>query len=166
MKTGKYLPALLAGTLAYALLSFFWGQNGVWAQKQLEAQKKIISARTQEIQNINDDLNLEKTAIRDDADVIAAYARKLDYVFPGEKLVKIKGLGAAKGLMYETGSVLKSAPVAYVSEWFCKGAGLAVGLLLAAATFLFDVSYGVKSISKKKHFETIEGIPVYDVAQV
>ena len=72
------MPALLAGTLAYALLSFFWGQNGVWAQRQLEAQKKVISARTQEIQNINDDLNLEKTAIRDDADVIAAYARKLD----------------------------------------------------------------------------------------
>ena len=68
--------------------------------------------------------------------------------------------------MYETGSVLKSAPVAYVSEWFCKGAGLAVGLLLAAAIFLFDVSYGVKSFSKKKRFETIEGIPVYDVAQI
>lgn len=166
MKTGKYLPALLAGTLAYAILSFFWGQNGVWAQKQLEAQKKVISARTQEIQNINDDLNLEKTAIRDDADVIAAYARKLDYVFPGEKLVKIKGLGAAKSIMYDTGSVLKSVPVAYVSEWFCKGAGLAVGLLLAAAIFLFDVSYGVKSFSKKKRFETIEGIPVYDVAQI
>ncbi|MBR5095952.1 MAG: septum formation initiator family protein [Treponema sp.] len=166
MKTGKYLPALLAGTLAYALLSFFWGQNSVWAQKQLEEQKKVISARTQEIQNINDELNLEKTAIRDDADVIAAYARKLDYVFPGEKLVKIKGLGAAKSLMYETGSVLKSAPVAYVSEWFCKGAGLAVGLLLALAIFLFDLSYGVKSLSKKKRFETIEGIPVYDVAQV
>ena len=166
MKTGKYLPALLAGTLAYALLSFFWGQNGVWAQKQLEAQKKVISARTQEIQNINDDLNLEKTAIRDDYDVIAAYARKLDYVYPGEKLVKIKGLGAAKSFMYETGSVLKSAPVAFVSEWFCKGAGLAVGLLLGAAIFLFDVSYGVKSFSSKKRFETIEGIPVYDVAQV
>ena len=92
MKTAKYLPALLAGTLAYSLLSIFWGQSGIWAQRQLEEQKKVISARTQEIQKINDELNLEKTAIRDDADVIAAYARKLDYVFENEKLVKIKGL--------------------------------------------------------------------------
>lgn len=166
MKTAKYLPALLAGTLAYALLSIFWGQNGVWARRQLEEQKKVISAHTQEIQKINDELNLEKTAIRDDADVIAAYARKLDYVFDNEKLVKIKGLSVSEPLMYDTGSVLKSSPVAYVSEWFCKGAGLAVGLLLAFAIFLFDLSYGIKSFSKKKRFETIEGIPVYDVAQV
>lgn len=166
MKTAKYLPALLAGTLAYSLLSIFWGQSGIWAQRQLEEQKKVISAHTQEIQKINDELNLEKTAIRDDADVIAAYARKLDYVFSGEKLVKIKGLAISEPLMYDTGSVLKSSPVAYVSEWFCKGAALAVGLLLAFAIFLFDMSYGIRSFSKKKTFETIEGIPVYDVAQV
>lgn len=166
MKTAKYLPALLAGTLAYALLSILWGQNGVWAQRQLEEQKIAISARAHEIQKINDELNLEKTAIRDDADVIAAYARKLDYVFPGEKLVKINGLAVSEPLLYDTGTVLKSVPVAYVSEWFCKGSGLAVGLLLAFAIFLFDLSYGIKSLSKKKRFETIEGIPVYDVAQV
>ncbi|MBQ9626756.1 MAG: septum formation initiator family protein, partial [Treponema sp.] len=104
--------------------------------------------------------------IRDDADVIAAYSRKLDYVFEDEKLVKIKGLAVSEPSLYDTGTVLKSAPVAYVSEWFCKGAGLAVGLLMAAAIFLYDMSYGVKSFSKKKRFETIEGIPVYDVAQV
>lgn len=166
MKTAKYLPALLAGTLAYATISIFWGRSGVWAQKQLEEQKKVISVHTQEIQKINDELNLEKTAIRDDADVIAAYARKLDYVFEDEKLVKIKGLAVSEPSLYDTGTVLKSAPVAYVSEWFCKGAGLAVGLLMAAAIFLYDMSYGVKSFSKKKRFETIEGIPVYDVAQV
>ena len=166
MKTAKYLPALLAGTLAYAIISIFWGQSGVWAQKQLEEQKIVISVHTQEIQKINDELNLEKTAIRDDADVIAAYARKLDYVFEDEKLVKIKGLAVSEPSLYDTGTVLKSAPVAYVSEWFCKGAGLAVGLLMAAAIFLYDMSYGVKSFSKKKRFETIEGIPVYDVAQV
>ncbi len=166
MKTAKYLPALLAGTLAYAIISIFWGQSGVWAQKQLEEQKKVISVHTQEIQKINDELNLEKTAIRDDADVIAAYARKLDYVFEDERLVKIKGLAVSEPSLYDTGTVLKSAPVAYVSEWFCKGAGLAVGLLMAAAIFLYDMSYGVKSFSSKKRFETIEGIPVYDVAQV
>ncbi len=166
MKTAKYLPSLLVGTLVYVLLSFFWGQNGVWAQRQLEAQKKVISIRTQQIQNINDELNLEKTAIRDDEDVIAAYARKLDYVFDNEKLIKIKGLGVAEPLMYETGKVLKSTPVAYVGEWFCKGAGLLVGLLFAFVILLFDFSYGIKSFSRKKHFETIEGIPVYDVAQI
>lgn len=166
MKTAKYLPSLLCGTLIYVLLSFFWGQNGLWAQRQLEAQKKVISAHTQEIQILNDELHLEKNAIRDDKDVIAAYARKLDYVFEDEKLVKIKGLGVSEPLMYDTGKVLKYTPVAYVSEWFCKGAGLAVGILLAFVIFLFDASYGIRSVSRKRHFETIEGIPVYDVAQV
>lgn len=169
MATMKYLISLLAGTCVYVLLSITCGENGIWAQRQMEEQKRIISAHTQEIQKINDDLHLEKAAMRSDMDVIAAYARKLDYVFPGEKLVKIKGLGVSDSLMYEMGTVLKSHPVAFVGEWFSKGAATAVGLLVFFVLALFDVSYGVKKTFSRKSqrdFETIEGIPVYDVAQV
>lgn len=169
----KYLFSLLAGTCVYVLLSITCGQNGIWAQRQLEDQKRIISAHAQEIQKKNDELHLEKTAMRDDMDVVAAYARKLGYVFEGEKLVKIKGLGVSDSLMYDMGTVLKSTPVASVGEWFCKGAAAGVGLLIFAVMALFDVSYGVKRISRfvknkhaEDHYETIEGIPVYDVAQI
>ena len=165
MNSAKYLFSLLAGLLVYVFLSVIYGQNGVFALRQLESQKRIISAHLQEVQNINDDLNLEKTAIRDDADVIAAYARKMDYIFDDEKIVKIKGLVVSEPAMYDTGTVLKSVPVESLSEWYCKCAGLVVGILLFVALLLFDVSY-FPSKKRRFHTETIEGIPIYDVAQV
>lgn len=165
MNSVKYLFSLLAGLLVYVLLSVIYGQNGVFALRQLESQKRIISAHMQEVQNINDDLNLEKTAIRDDADVIAAYARRMDYIFDDEKIVKIKGLVVSEPSMYDTGTVMKGASVEFLSEWYCKGAGLVVGILLFFALLLFDISY-FPSRRMPPRVESIEGIPIYDVAQV
>ncbi len=165
MKSLKYLLSVLAGVTVYVLICGTCGRNGIWAANQLTEQKRIISANTQNIQNINSELKLEKTAIQNDKDVIAAYARKLDYVADGEKLVKIKGLGPAKDLKYETGTVLKRKPVVYIPEWVCKASGLAVGILVFILTLLYDVSYGNISI-KKKNFEVVAGIPVYEVPQI
>lgn len=166
MKKVKYLASLLCGVLVYVFLSITCGQNGVWALNQLTEQKRVISANTAKIQSINDELNLEKTAIRDDPDVIAAYARKLDYIFEGERLVKINGFGDTFVHKYDTGTVIKSHKVQYVPEAFCKGAGILVGLLLAFFMFLYDLSYGLADRITKPRVETVEGIPVYDVAQV
>ena len=166
MKTVKYLAALFTGTFFYVLVSITCGQNGIWAQNQLLEQKRIISAHTAQIQSINDELHLEKTAIRDDRDVIAAYARKLDYVFSSENIVKIKGLGSTQVLMYDTGSVLKSTRVQYVPEWICKACGLLTGGLLFCLIFLFDISRGIVKLGNKRHFETINGIPIYDIPQI
>jgi len=162
MKKVKYLTALFIGTFIYVLISVLFGQNGLWAENQLMNQKRIISARTAEIQSINDELNLEKTAIQNDVDVIAAYARKLDYVFNDEKIVKIKGLPYVQTETYATGSVLKQQSVAYVPEWICKALGLCISSLMFIILFLKDII----SMPKRKSFEVIEGIPIYDVSQI
>lgn len=146
----------------YVTVSMLCGQNGVWAFNQLSEQKRYISSRTSEIQNLNDELNLEKTAIQNDKDVIAAYARKLDYVFDNEKLVKIKGLPFAKSVNYDTGTVLKSQSVLFVPEWICKTSGLCVGGLLFFIILLNDIV----NMPKKRSYEVIEGIPIYDVPQI
>lgn len=165
MKTVKYLLAVLAGTLVYVLICITCGRNGFWATNQLIEQKRVISANTQDIQNLNEELKLEKTAIANDEDVIAAYARKLGYVRDGEKIVKITGLGSVSKLMYDTGTVMKSKPVLFVPEWICKAGGLIVGALVFILMLLYDISYGNISF-KKKNYETIEGIPVYDMPQI
>ena len=165
MKSIKYLLSVLAGVAVYVLICVTCGVNGIWAYNQLSEQKRIISVNTQHIQNINEQLKLEKTAIQNDKDVIAAYARKLDYVFEGEKLVKIKGLGAIQDMKYDTGTVLKSRSVVSIPEWICKASGLLVGVLVFVLIFLYDISCGNISF-KKKHYETISGIPVYDIPQV
>lgn len=165
MKSLKYLFAVLAGTAVYVLICVTYGRNGIWASNQLLEQKRAISANTQSIQNINDELVLEKTAIQNDYDVIAAFARKLGYVNEGEKLVKIKGLGSVPALMYDTGTVIKSREVSYVPESVCKAGGLVTSLLVFIVMLLFDFSRGNFSFKKQK-YETVAGIPVYDVPQI
>ena len=104
MNRTKYLLSVLSGVLAYVLLSLSVGQNSLRCYKNLQEQKQLISLRTVEIQNINSELTLEHSALQNDKDVIAAYARKLDYVGEGEQLVKINGLKPAQNTLYDIGT--------------------------------------------------------------
>lgn len=169
MTRTKYLAAVLLGTFVYTLLSLFVGRDGIFVYRQLQEQKREISKRTAAIQKINDELSLEYTALEKDNDVIAAYARKLDYVKPGEKLVKITGLRPAQTTLYDTGTVLKRSPVVYMSESACKAAGViffAVSLLLMylAGYSRNGGSHGRTPGKLKQDF--IKGVPVYDVPQI
>lgn len=165
MKRMKYLLSVLAGVAVYVLICVTCGRNGIWATNQLLEQKRAISANTQNVQNINEELNLERTAIQNDRDVIAAYARKLGYVAEGEHLVKIKGLGSLKDMNYETGTVMKAKEVVYIPEWVCKASGLLVGTLVLIMMIFYDISYGNIKL-KKSRYETVAGIPVYEVSQI
>lgn len=166
MKRQKYLLAILAGVASYVLLCITCGKNGVWARNQLLEQKRIISANTQLVENINEELKLEKTAIQNDREVIAAYARKLGYVSEGEKLVKITGLGVLSDMKYETGTVVKAKEVMYIPEWICKACGVFIFSLFFVLLFFYDISKGNISFRKKARYEVVAGIPVYDVSQI
>ena len=124
MKRTKILSAVFIGTLVYVLLSFFAGRDGIIVYNQLQKQKRVISRQTAIIQKIHDELSLECTALEKDKDVIAAYARKLDYVSEGEKLVKITGLRPHEATLYDTGTVVRREPIAFMSERTCKACGI------------------------------------------
>jgi cell division protein FtsB len=169
MTRTKCLIAVLFGTLVYTLLSLFAGRDGIWVYRQLEEQKREISRRTASIQKINDELSLEYTALDKDKDVIAAYARKLDYVNSDEKLIKITGLRPHQTTLYDTGTVLKRSPVVYMSESACKATGVAFFVV----SFLLMYFAGYKSggnagryTTKKMKNEFIKGGAVYDVSQI
>lgn len=165
MKRIKILAALLVTTFAYVSISFFAGKNGLWCYSQLLEQKKEIARRTDQIQSVNNELKLEYNALSKDKDVIAAYARRLDYVSEGEKLVKITGLKPAFTPIYDTGTALKSTPCTYLSESLCKIIALIIGGLSFIIMLLVDISRGeISFIHKNK--PVIKGIPIYDVLQV
>lgn len=165
MKSLKYLIPVLIGVSVYVFISMTCGSSGMWALKQLSEQKRVISINAQNMKGLNESLKLEKTAIQNDKDVITAYARKLGYVLPGEKLVKITGLKTVSDMKYETGTVIKRQKVLYIPESVCKCCGLFVGFLVFILFLLYDISNGKISLKKKK-YETISGIPVYDMPQI
>ena len=165
MRSLKYLLSVLAGVIIYVLISITCGSSGILATKELENQRRQISINTQNITNLNEGLKLEKTAIQSDMDVIASYAHKLGYVFEGEKLVKISGLKKIPDIKYDTGAILKSKEIHAFPESFCKVSGMLVGILVFFVMFIYDISKGNISFTKKE-YETISGIPVYDIKQI
>lgn len=160
----RLLVAALAGTAIYVLVSFTCGRDGIWADGQLREQKRILSARADEIQKINDSLTLEYKALDKDPDVIAGFARKMGYVRDGEKLVKINGLIAIDEYHFETGTPIKSIEPYSLPEWFCKVSGL----LMFFVTYLYLMvrDFRPKDAAVKKNKVKIKGIPVYDLPQV
>ena len=169
----KVLLAVFFGTLLYVVMSVIGGPNGFWAMKQLEEQKNTISIHTAEIAKTNDMLSLEYMALKQDMDVVAAYARRLGYVGKGEKLVKISGLATYYEPIYDTGFVLKLNPILSVPENICKICGFIIGLLSFVLMIFNDMSdknYMDKNDDKKytagiktSSFESIAGIKVESI---
>jgi cell division protein FtsB len=142
----KVLVAFCLGTAVYVFVSLFGGQDGVWAARQLAEQRQQINARTNTIITINNELSIKYTALKQDPDIIAAYARNLGYVSNSEKLVKINGLLPRGQVMYDPGVVLKRDKIAFFPEWVCKLSGVIVGAL----AFVFFVLLNGSSKSYKK----------------
>ncbi len=161
----KVLLSVFIGTLVYVLISFVAGDNGIVSYNKLNEQKKIVARQTELIQNINNELTLEYTALLRDKDVIAAYARRLDYVGNGEKIVKIKGLKAAETTLYDTGTVVRHKDYECLPEKFCKISALVFFVLAISLALLIDLNNGTLSMGRKKK-TVVQGIPVYDLQQI
>jgi len=165
MKRAKYLFTIFSATLAYVLISVSVGQNSIRCFNQMEEQRRIISKQTDDIQNINSELKLELTALQFDKAVIAAYARKLDYVSEDEKLVKITGLKPSQTALYDTGTVVRHEEPEFLPEKYCKLIGIFFGMLTFIILFLYDVNVGNIVFDKNKK-PIVTGVPVYDIPQI
>ena len=108
MKKYRVLTAALAGIFVYVLISVTGGRDGLIAERQQNEQRRILSARLESIQKINDSLQLECTALENDQEVIAGLAKKIGYVSSGDKIVIINGLYDDDIAVYEAGTPLKA----------------------------------------------------------
>ncbi|MBQ9539319.1 MAG: septum formation initiator family protein [Treponema sp.] len=142
---GKFrlLAAVISGTVFYVITSISCGRNSVWAERQMEEQRRLLSAHAVEIEKINEELSLEKVALEKDMDVVAAYARKLSYLKDGEKLVIISGLASSENRIYDPGTVLLHDEVKYFPEWFCKCVGLVAFTAVYFILLMFDAGSGL-----------------------
>ena len=165
MKRAKYLTVLFVGTLVYVLLSLTLGQNSFKCYSKMEEQKRIVSKQKAEIQSINTELSLELAALKNDKAVIAAYARKMDYVIDDEKLIKITGLKPYQNQIYDTGKVIRHQEPEYVSEKLCKLCAFVAALAVLLIMLIIDFKKGEISFSKNKKVP-VAGIPVYNLPQI
>lgn len=163
MRRCRLLVAACLGTMFYVAMAVIGGRDGIWAMNQLLEQKRVMSAHTAEIEKTFDELTLEKLALQKDADVIAAYARKLGYVSEGEKLVKITGLAARETHVFDPGTVVRHSPVTYIPEWLCKVSGFSIMFLIYAIMVVCDIQRGYINLPRfAKKSASMGGTVVYD----
>lgn len=166
MKRLRFLTAVFAGTLCYAIISIVAGRYGIWAQKQLEEEKRILSVHEASVEKIYNELSMEKNALLNDSSVIAAYARRLGYVSDGEILVKIRGLSSYQNKIKDPGSAIEEGEIQYFSERNCKAIGFLIFLLLYIVLLLNDFAHGRIVLPVKKHKLTVlNGVAVYDLPE-
>jgi cell division protein FtsB len=175
MEKMRFLMASCAGTLIYVIVSLLGGKDGVFANRQLEAQKALIVAHTAEVQKINDELSLENEILYRDSAAIKAQARQLDLISDGERLVKVNGLDHDTLPLHNSGSVLLRQDIFYLPEWVCKLFGVLVFVLVLLILVLKDFARSpaaarIKSESAKatSGAQTLraQGIPIYDMRKI
>lgn len=162
MERFRLLSAFFIGTFFYTVMAFIGGSDGIWAMKQLQEQKKLLSAHTAAIEKTYDELSLEQIALQKDLDVIASYAKKLGYVSENEKLVKISGLASRETHIFDPGTFVRHHEVKYIPEWLCKSSALTIMVLAYFVLFLADLQKGFIHFPSRKKFSS-GGIAVYDM---
>lgn len=160
----KVLLSAFLGTLFYVIISLIAGRNGFICYNHLEKEKIKVSLQTSEIEKINEDLNFELNALKNDKDLIRSYAHKLDYVDGTEKIVKIRGLKQFQNNLYNPGTVVRHQEISFIPENFCKIVGIIIFILSFVISILVDILKG--NITLKKERDIIQGIPVYEMPQI
>ena len=153
MKKIHILLSASIGTLIYVLVNLFFGSSGIWAESQLIKQRNLLSENVISIQKINNELELEYTALLNDPEVIASYAHSLGFVQDGEYIVKFTGIPTMSEKVYSAGKYYVCQPVEFVSERVCKILGLSVFVLCMILFTLFNLSDKKKSNKIEKNIE-------------
>jgi cell division protein FtsB len=153
----KLLFSLCVGTAVYVILSLFAGNDGLLATRQLETELTAMSVRSARLEALNTALKTEANALQQDPEVIAAYARRLGFAAPGEKLIKVQGRAPID--LRDPGAVFPRTPVIAISEWVCKLAGISAASLTFTLLFLAGVISS--AVRPRRQNSAAYGIPKY-----
>ncbi len=164
MSRCRLLISVLAGTLFYVLISFVGGRDGLWATSYMQEQQRHLRANESAIPQTHHKLSLEKVALQKDMEVVGCYAKRLGYVYEGEKIVKISGLTPQENQIYDAGTVLRHTESDFIPEKTCKGIGIIVFLCFYAILMLFDYARGALKLgAKKMRLAGSDGMTMYDM---
>ncbi|RKX79968.1 MAG: hypothetical protein DRP87_01065 [Spirochaetes bacterium] len=92
MKKGTRLfLALYTGFAVYSVLTFFFGNTGILAMKELEEYRDKLYENNRELEKINRQLSVELDALQSDPNLIRLHARRLGYFEEEERVIKLRG---------------------------------------------------------------------------
>ena len=139
MKAAKYLFALWAGVLIYALLSVIFGPEGFSAYFQLEKERSKQEANIENLKTINHKLEDIVNSLLYDKDTLAVYAREQGYASKQERFIRIVGLGTGQKYNTQAGSVIDTAEPQFLPDKTLRVIALYAGFTVFLCMLMFDI---------------------------
>ena len=138
MKAVKYLFALWAGVLIYALLSFIFGARGISAYSQLQTEQSKQLVNIENLKLINHELEDTMNSLLYDKDTLAVFARDQGYASRQERFIRIVGLGGNQKIKFSTGEVVVAAEPQYIPDQTIRIIAFCTGITIFICMAFFD----------------------------
>jgi hypothetical protein len=138
MRFMQYMLVPWTIVVVYTFFSFFLGQNGLYAQKHLEAERLRLLENQKTLEYTQKDFLKIKENLLNDHDTLSVYARQLGYGTEDEQFVRIKGLSVAVNTNMPTGQVFYATGPEFVSDTVIKIISLCFGLAVLVFFLIKD----------------------------
>jgi len=139
MRIVKYLFALWAAVLIYALLTLSFGARGAGAYRQLEAEKARQEANIESLKLINRELENTMNALLNDRDTLAVFARDQGYAAAGRRFIRIVGLDGYQRAQTSPGQVLVAISPLHISNRVLQIITFFIGITILLCMGIFDI---------------------------
>ena len=136
-------------TLAYTLLSFFFGATGIYAQKKLEEELKNLMKNINMINQKGEELDIMIKNLTSDEQTIKIFAHDLGYINEGEGLIKLTSFKAYPLRDMTCGDAITIHKPAFISDSLCKRFAFLMGLVSLIIEILILKSYDSKERRKE-----------------
>jgi len=138
MRFIRYFLVIWTFFLVYTSLSYFWGQNGLYARRHLETERVRLYENLKKLENINIDYQNIRNNLMRDQDSLSVYARQLGYGREGEEYIRIMGLGIAINTNMPAGQVSYTESPDFISDTTIKIISLIFALLVLSLLLFYD----------------------------
>jgi cell division protein FtsB len=149
MRFIRYFLVIWTFFLVYTSLSYFWGQNGLYARRHLETERVRLYENLKKLENINVDYQKIRNNLIHDQDSLSVYARQLGYGREGEEYIRIMGLGIAINTDMPAGQVSYTESPDFVSDTTIKIISLLFALVVLSLLLFYDFCINAFSSQSK-----------------
>ena len=139
MKVVKYLFALWAGVLIYALLTVFFGSTGFSAYRQLLGEEKKQEANVSELKKINAELENTMNSLLYDKDTLTIYAREQGYATSQERFIRIVGLGGYQKNDFSSGEIIAVTDPQFIADRTLRIIAFCTAITIIICMIAFDM---------------------------
>jgi len=149
MRFIRYFLVIWTFFIVYTSCSFFWGQNGLYVRRHLDAERVRLYESLKKLENINIDYQNIRNNLMGDPDSLSVYARQLGYGREGEEYIRIMGLGIAINTDMPAGQVSYTESPDFISDTTIKIISLLFALVVLSFLLVHDFCINAFSSQSK-----------------